>query len=686
MFAALIVEQEFAALKDLPLYATSWLERAGVVAVFVLVVTELLRLAGNHGSCLTHGPGGGLRDLPPDQVWKRRVFGLLIFLIPIFMFVYVGSFVRLKMLQSDVQSRAQEMQGIQAEVASKKRTQASAQADLEKLHKEGLVSQEAAKSWAGTAATGSLLMSAFALLALAWEFLLDLGKLRWQRIWAVAKLSMIEAVRRKVLWGFAVLLGIVLFASWFIQATKIQDQWRTYVELVFVAVGLLMVFVSVVLACFSIPQDIKNQTIFTIVSKPIQRVELLLGRIFGVSLLMTLVLLVISHLSLLYLLREIHTASASETMRARIYLLGDFRFETQMTDGSFQQKETGTRVGQEWEYRSHIRGGGDVQEEAVWEFKNLPAMVHDPVWRKNNPFIEIEYNFDIFRLSRDRQDKGGVLSLFKLINTSRWDQTMDIRIRDQHRRDSAALRLEIPDEDAHIAEVAKRTGYIELPNIRVEDYHTQTLRLPTTLFEGLDKGVFQVRVSCLSNGQYLGMARHDLYLTLGNGSFYLNFLKGFVGLWAIVVIVIVIGTVASAYLSGPTAILIAVALLFGGLPDVREFLYSQSLAVSRANNPGGGPAESLYRLYNRDNLMVNVEENSFTRILLVIDSGFQVFVTGIMSVLPDLYQFNRVLHVREGFDIPFHEQGMSLLMLIGYLAPFLLMGYYLLNAREVAQV
>jgi hypothetical protein len=42
------------------------------------------------------------------------------------------------------------------------------------------------------------------------------------------------------------------------------------------------------------------------------------------------------------------------------------------------------------------------------------------------------------------------------------------------------------------------------------------------------------------------------------------------------------------------------------------------------------------------------------------------------------------MFVAEGFNIPNGYLITSLLLLLGYLFPFLLAGYYLLNAREVA--
>src|SRR4051794_30265294 len=57
---------------------------------------------------------------------------------------------------------------------------------------------------------------ACALFAVAMPFVLGLFRLRFRRIYALAKLSFKEAIRRRVLYAFSGILLVFLFASWFI--------------------------------------------------------------------------------------------------------------------------------------------------------------------------------------------------------------------------------------------------------------------------------------------------------------------------------------------------------------------------------------------------------------------------------------------------------------------------------------
>src|SRR5262249_7798457 len=143
-----------------------------------------------------------------------------------------------------------------------------------------------------------------ALAAVLVPVLVNIPQLRWRRIWALAKLSFKEALRRRVLWAFSLLLVVFLFASWFLPY-KPEDQVRNYVRAVYWTMTPLLLVTAGLLAAFSIPADLRNQTMHTIVTKPVERFEIILGRFIGYTLLMTMVLAVMNLLSLVYVARGV---------------------------------------------------------------------------------------------------------------------------------------------------------------------------------------------------------------------------------------------------------------------------------------------------------------------------------------------------------------------------------------------
>src|SRR5205807_2048135 len=106
------------------------------------------------------------------------------------------------------------------------------------------------------------------------------------------------------------------------------------------------------LAAFSLPADMKNQTIHTIVTKPVHRFEIVVGRFLGYTLLMSVVLALLTGVGLLFISREIDVEAEQESMRARVPVYGDLAFR-----GKEGMGPAGMNVGREWDYRSYIMGG-----------------------------------------------------------------------------------------------------------------------------------------------------------------------------------------------------------------------------------------------------------------------------------------------------------------------------------------
>jgi ABC-type transport system involved in multi-copper enzyme maturation permease subunit len=471
---------------------------------------------------------------------------------------------------------------------------------------------------------------------------------------------------------------LFLFASWFIQAPRPEDQWRTYVSLVFFVMTALMLITASVLACFSLPNDIRLQTIHTIVTKPVHKFEIVIGRILGFSLLMTVILAVMAHLSLIYVYRGIDPAFREEVFRARQSVVGDLDFQELNEAGQLIPKVKSTNIGREWEYRSYI--GGGTSQQARWRFRQIPAAVYEL------DRVPVEFGFDIFRTTKggDETYKEGVSLQLTFINPAKWDYSPE---------SYTAYRRAVEAEGRSKLGESERTakfGYYELPSpITVVDYKTYMVTFPGSILKGdpargiPDGQELIVQVSCRTPAQYVGMARRDLYLVPADANFYTNFLKATTGVWFLTVLVIALGVVFSTYLNALVSLLLTWLLMVCGLPQLREFIgvLAQPQTV---DNPGGGPAEAMFRLLKHENLTKPLEQTTGVRILTTADQGFMYFFKIFLNLLPDLGQFDRTVYLAEGFDIPGGDLLTATLMLAGYLLPFLLVGYYLLNNREVA--
>jgi hypothetical protein len=99
---------------------------------------------------------------------------------------------------------------------------------------------------------------------------------------------------------------------------------------------------------------------------------------------------------------------------------------------------------------------------------------------------------------------------------------------------------------------------------------------------------------------------------------------------------------------------------------------------------GGGPMEQMLRMVKRLNLTAPMEPSPTVQTAGFVDEAFRWFIRRLLGLIPDVDRFDLSLHVSEGFDISVTSLLMCLLLLVGYLLPWIVLGHYLLKGREVA--
>ena len=120
----------------------------------------------------------------------------------------------------------------------------------------------------------------------------DLIRLSPLRMRAVASVCFHESIRRRVLWLTPLaVLGVVL-VSQFQRPLDEQDAIRQATRFCVFTAGLLVVMATIILACTNLPREIENRVVYTIVTKPISRLEILLGKIAGFSAVSALILVI----------------------------------------------------------------------------------------------------------------------------------------------------------------------------------------------------------------------------------------------------------------------------------------------------------------------------------------------------------------------------------------------------------
>jgi hypothetical protein len=233
----------------------------------------------------------------------------------------------------------------------------------------------------------------------------EFAALRGRRLYAIARLSVAEANRR--MWApwvvISVFLLVLAFTHWFLQPPRPAEMGRLYVGTLILLCSVLLTAMVTILTPLSLPTDIQQQTIYTVVSKPVRRLELIWGRMIGYMAIVTILIVVFGGISLAYLWRTVgvtirqidadaakaekenHLTEAKllreqadqrrTRMQARYPVKGSLSF----LDSRGVPHAMGIDVGQEQsmrEPRSHIEGA--TPSTAIWSFGIVPDPFSPP--------------------------------------------------------------------------------------------------------------------------------------------------------------------------------------------------------------------------------------------------------------------------------------------------------------------
>jgi len=527
-----------------------------------------------------------------------------------------------------------------------------------------------------------------------------------RRVWALALLAMKEAWRRRVIVALVVFFIILLFASWFLK-TDNQDPAKLYLSFVLTATTYLVLGISLLLSAFSLPGDFKSKTIYTVVTKPVRAVEIILGRILGFTLVGTFLLAIMAVCSYVFVTRSLahtHTVEIKSLRRVvdpsgkllgyegrtsrnayhrhdvelgpekngealsnyghyhRIVSQGG-RLKVLSAEGVMRArvprwgklafldrqgvpKQHGINVGNEWTYRSFIEGNS--QAAAIWTFDHL-----DKSLVSENEGLPIGLIVRVFRTHK------GVIG-----------QAISGTI--QVRNPETGLRSDLDTFLAQDARVEERT----IPRKLIS-----TDGKELDLYDDLvsKNGQLEIWIQCLERGQYFGFAQPDLYLRLPDASPLANFGKVQLSIWIQMVMVTAIGVAASALLSGPVAMLFTSSFILLGF--FRVFF----VEVATGTSYGGGPVESLVRLVTQRNVVTKLKPGWDTSLIQGTDSVLQFLMLSVAQVLPDFSSFSTVKFAAYGFNVPADLVWQDLTTCLGYVVGLAVIGYFLLRTREIAK-
>jgi len=354
---------------------------------------------------------------------------------------------------------------------------------------------------------------------------------------------------------------------------------------------------------------------------------------------------------------------AKGMLLARVPIYGTLRF----LDRTGRKADKGVNVGYIWAYRSYIEGG--KLAAAIWTFDGV---TEEQFPEKQFPKgLPLEMTIEVFRTYKgytgDPDNIPGIPGSLSIRNpkTGKW-----VEARIFTAKEFTTDVLYIPRE-------------LETSDRRKLDLFADLI---------VD-GKLEVSLRCMQRQQYFGAAQADLYLRARDSSFTLNFIKGYVGIWLQMVLIIGFGVLFSTFLSGAVAAIATLGVLVGGL--FRSFMFNLAASqlmneeglkeVGREKVMGGGPIEAAIRMLTHQNLITDMEPGLRTTVAQMVDVVLSLGMYVTASILPGFRDYSFADYVAYGFDISSHTILQSACSALGYLVPLFMAAYLFLKTREVAR-
>lgn len=540
-----------------------------------------------------------------------------------------------------------------------------------------------------------------------------------RRVWAIARLAIKESIRRRVIVALAIYVVILIFAGWFLQ-TGYREPGKLFFSVVLTATTYLVLLIALLVSVFSLPNDFKSKTIYTVVTKPVRAGDIVLGRILGFSIVGSLLLAAMALCSAGFVWRMLeHTHQVKIDSLENIYdannkVVGkkgrttttqDHFHEVEIyPDGTGEAKSanehyhdiTSSQEGGETIYhvsgpkglfrarvpyygkvrfldRKGLESPRGISVGSEWTYRSFieggSAMA--AIWTFNG------INEQSFRKNSDGSEVLPVELIVRVFRTFKGDIESGIQ---------GVMQLRNPD-------VKPDGKYLKSDpwTFKARDASVDTFNWSRKLASDDQKqidllkdlvtpdGRLEVIVQCLDRAQYYGFAQPDCYIRMPDGNPLWNFCKSQASIWIQMVLVIAIGVTCSTLVNAPVAMLFTISFITLGF--FRQFFVD----VAVGKQVGGGPIEALYRIVTQMNEVSPLPQNLGTQLIQDLDVVLKQGMLSLAYVLPDFRSFSTVDYVAYGFHIPMNHLYQDFLVCAAYLLGLFIIGYFFLRTREVAK-
>jgi ABC-type Na+ efflux pump permease subunit len=134
-------------------------------------------------------------------------------------------------------------------------------------------------------------------------------------LWAIASNTLLELVRLKIFYFMLLFALVTIGSSLLMVKLTFQEQFQVLKDVSLGAMSVFTWLLAVLSTAMLLPKDIEDRTLYTILAKPVPRLEYLLGKLLGVLLMLAVALgLMAAFFAVILSIRE--QSVIAETLRA----------------------------------------------------------------------------------------------------------------------------------------------------------------------------------------------------------------------------------------------------------------------------------------------------------------------------------------------------------------------------------
>ncbi|OHB36239.1 MAG: hypothetical protein A3G70_00855 [Planctomycetes bacterium RIFCSPLOWO2_12_FULL_39_13] len=337
-------------------------------------------------------------------------------------------------------------------------------------------------------------------------------------IFTIAHHTFREAIRKKILYVLFGLGIIIIIISPLFPTIDEPDARVKMMLVVFFQVVMLLCIVGILLlSATSLPSEIEEKTIYGILSKPVSRLKIVVGKIIGFAFLSALLLTILSLLNVILIQRI--ASRLPEGYKSILKARNEFK----ASKFCIQGKSHHTSEGIVW-----IKGGRTGI--ALWSFSDL--------CKKPNSKSSFEVEFDI----KVESSKG-------FINT---------------------IPLAVGIEDTF-----QGRSKTEVLSLRIDE--PLTLKIDPEIVR--NGSAINITVFPIQGTDYIGVTQNDVKIFSVQKGFVSNYAKAIVITFLKFLLIVIIAVMGSTYLSAPVSIASALVVFLCG--HILDFIKDFSLLIQR---------------------------------------------------------------------------------------------------------